>query len=170
MMILALGLALLPAARGTAESPSKFGKDKPLATAQHDRGLVVDVLEVKRDSNKKLLTVRWRYRNPTDKTVVVLAQSGPFRQFGGRPIDHFVRDIYYLEGDKENGEKTYRHSIVRDTGRKLWASPRIGLAKVALKPGQEVVFWVKFSVPVTNADKISLHLPDMEPIENLPIQ
>jgi hypothetical protein len=155
------------AARGADDPPAREDADKPLATAKHDKGLVVEVLEVRPDKNKPLLTIRWRYRNPTKKPIEVLAQSGPFLQLGGRPIDHFIRDTYFLNADEDT---TYRHSIVRDTGRKLWATPRIGLQRVVVKPRDAVEFWAKFSMPGSTTQTISLHLPDVPPIDDLAVQ
>jgi hypothetical protein len=168
-MVLTLALPLLAALDRPAAAREEGEADKPLKTVDHDSGLKVDVLEIKPDKDRKLLTIRWRYRNPTAKTIVVLKKSSPVRVLGlpPRPVDKFIRDTYYLEGDKEDAEKTYRHSIVRDTRRKLWATPHISLDEVAVKPGKQVVFWAKFTLPVNTGARISLHLPGVEPIDGL---
>jgi hypothetical protein len=168
---LAVVLALLSAAPGRAqESKDKADNPKPLATAKHDKGLIVEVMEVKPDSNKPLLTIRWRYRNPTEKPIEVLKRSGPFVQSPPRPVDNFIRNTYVLKtGEKD--EKTYRHPIARDTGRKLWATSLIGLDPVVVKPGQAVEFWAKFPLPeATTTKTISFYLPETTPIEDLAIQ
>jgi hypothetical protein len=119
------------------------------------------------DANKPLLTVRWRYRNPTKKPIQALARSGPARELGGRPVDHFIRDTYFL---KAGGGTRYRHPIAKDTGGKLWATPRIGLSPVVVKPAEAVEFWAKFAMPNSTTETISLHLPEVPPIEDLAIQ
>jgi hypothetical protein len=170
LTILALGLALLPAPQRADEAKSESETEKALRTVEHGSGLLVDVLSVRRDKDKKLLTVRWRYRNPTKKPIVVLQQSPPVKALGvTRPVDGFIRETYYLEGNRDDARKTYRHSIVKDTGRKYWATPLIGLDRVAVGPGRQVVFWAKFSLPVNEGATISLHLPGLEPIDGLSV-
>jgi hypothetical protein len=155
------------AARGADDPPAREEADKPLATARHARGLVVEVLEVRPDKNKPLLTIRWRYRNPTKKPIEVLAKSPRFPGTEACPYDKFVRDTYFLKAGEDT---TFRHSIVRDTGRKLWATPLISLSAVVVRPDQSVEFWAKFSMPESTTETISLHLPDVPPIEDLAIQ
>jgi hypothetical protein len=167
MMVLALALALPAALDSVASARDEEKADKPLKTVDHDNGLKVDILDIKPDKDRKLLTIRWRYRNTTEKALVVLKRSGPFRELNPRPIDKFIRETYYLEGNKEDAKKTYRHPIVRDTGRKLWCTSLIGLDPVVVKPGMQVVFWAKFSLPVNKGARISLHLPELEPIDGL---
>jgi hypothetical protein len=162
------GLAIQMASRAVAGPASKREGDQPLATTKTENGLTVEVLEIKPDQNKSLLTIRWRYRNSTQKPLTVLAQSGALRELTPRPVDKFIRDTYFL---KAGDNTTYRYFIVRDTGRKLWATPHIGLRKVVVKPGGHMIFWAKFGLPKDRSVKISLHLPDVEePIEGLAIQ
>jgi hypothetical protein len=141
------------------------GDDKPLATAKHEQGLVVEILEVRPDKSKDLLTIRWRYKNPTKKAVVVLEKSGVAAGSSGYPWLRFVKDTYFLQGE---GDTTYRYSIAKDTGNKYWVTPKIGRAAVVVKPEGEVEFWAKFELP--KSEKISLHLPDVPPIEDIPVQ
>jgi hypothetical protein len=170
LAILALVSALLPAPQRADEPEGDAETEKPLRTVKHDAGLLVDVLSIQRDKDKKLLTVRWRYRNPTKKAIVALEPSPKVKALGvDRPVDKFIRETYYLEGDKDDARKSFRHFIVKDTGRKFWATPLIGLDRVAVRPGGKVVFWAKFSVPVNGGATISLHLPGVEPVEGLPV-
>jgi hypothetical protein len=168
LMILVLGMALLPAPGRADEPKSEPEADKPLRTVKHPNGLLVDVLSIQRDKDMKLLTVRWRYRNPTDKPIVILERSPTIKALGVlRPVDRFIRDTYYLEGDKNDVRKTYRHLIVKDTRGKYWATSYIGLGRVVVRPGKQGVFWAKFSLPVNEGARISLHLPGLEPIAGL---
>jgi hypothetical protein len=155
------------AARGADDPPARGDADKPLATARHARGLIVEVLEVQPDKNKPLLTIRWRYRNRTEKPITVLAYSGPAMVPGGRPLEKFIRETYFLKA----GDRTvYRYSIAKDTGSKYWATPLIGRDPVVVKPAETVEFWAKFAMPKSATETISLHLPDVPPIEDLAIQ
>jgi hypothetical protein len=165
-----LGLVLVLAAATPAVAQKDKGKgegegDKPLATAKHEEGLVVEILEVRPDTSKDLLTIRWRYKNPTKKSVVVLEKSGVAAGSAGYPWLRFIKGTYFLQGE---GDTTYRYSIVKDTGNKYWVTPKIGRAAVVVKPEGEVEFWAKFELP--KSEKISLHLPDVPPIEDIPVQ
>jgi hypothetical protein len=165
-MVLTLVLVLSAAAPVLAQKDDQ-GEDegnKPLATAKHEEGLVVEVLEVRPDKAKDLLTIRWRYKNPTDKAVVIV-KSGRFVTPSGVPWQRFVSNTYFLQAGDDT---TYRYFIVKDTGGKYWATPKIGPEGYRIKPGQEVEFWAKFARP--KKAKISLHLPDVPPIEDLPVQ
>jgi hypothetical protein len=144
------------------------GTDKVLATAKHDKGLSVEVLEVKPDANKPLLTVRWRYRNPTKRTIELIGPSPKFIGTSGRPSDRFLNGVYYLEGNKQD-EEIYRCSIAKDTGGKWWCT-EVPAEGVQVKAGEAVEFWAKFSPPEASTRKISLHLPETPPIEDLPVQ
>jgi hypothetical protein len=97
--------------------------------------------------------------------VVGLVKSGVARGSNDWPWARFIKDTYFLQAGDDT---TYRYSIVKDTGGKYWATPKIGRAAVVVKPGAEVEFWAKFERPKT--EKISLHLPDVPPIEDISVQ
>jgi hypothetical protein len=155
-------LAALPRDDGDAEP------GKPLAAARHARGLIVEVLEVRPDANKNLLTIRWRYRNPTRRTIELIGRSARFVGTETRASTQFLDSIYYLEGNKQDQE-VYRCSIVKDTGGKLWCTP-ITRDGVQVKAGESFEFWAKFEVPEASTRKITLHLLDTPPIEDIPVQ
>lgn len=140
-------------------------KGKPLATANHAKGLVVEVIEVKTDDNKPLLTIRWRYRNPTKRAIELIAQSPRFVGTTARPIDRFWGSIYYLEGNKADNE-AYRCSIVKDTGGKLWCSD-LGRQAVIVKPGEDFEVWAKFARAENGTEKISFHILDTPLMEDI---
>src|SRR5262249_44455386 len=140
-------------ARG--DDKSKPETDKPLATANHETGLVVEVPEVKPDEHEMVL-IRWRYRNPTDKRIELLGYSGPFPEPGGRPKDRFLKGIYYTVGKLWTGE-AYRVGIVKTDNGKYRAKevPMEGV-KVGAKKDWE--FWAYFPMPPKGNDAISLQV------------
>jgi hypothetical protein len=164
-LVLVLAAATPALAQNKAKGEGEGEGDKPLATAKHEEGLVVEILEVRPDKSKELLTIRWRYKNPTRKSVVVLEKSGVAAGRDGYPWARFIKGTYFLQGD---GDTTYRYSIVKDTGNKYWVTSKIGRAAVVVKPDGEVEFWAKFGLP--KSEKISLHLPGVDPIEDIPVQ
>jgi hypothetical protein len=135
--------------------------DKPLGTANHSKGLVVEVTGMKFDDAKKLVTITWRYSNPTRQSITLVAPTPRFRGTTGRPNERFLEAVYFLETD-------YRKSIVKDTGDKLWCTD-IGREGVVVKPGAQVEFWAKFETPEAASKTISFHVLDTPLIEGIPV-
>jgi hypothetical protein len=152
----------------TEEKARGSEDNKVLATAKHEKGLIVEVLEVKPDPDKQLLTIKWRYRNPTKRAIELVRRSGPAVTFGD-PLVKSYNSIYYLEGNS-NDEAAFRCSIVKDTGHKLWATPINRLEGVKVPAEGEYNFWAKFALPEATTKKISLHMEGVEPIEGIPVQ
>ena len=115
------GSAVLAAVR-SADSDGE-NKVKVLATEKHENGLVVEVTEAKPDADHPLLIIRWHYRNPTKRTIQMFGE-GPTFVVPARSDERwlFIHGIYFLSGGKDD-EKQFRHSIVNDTGGKLWCKP-----------------------------------------------
>lgn len=153
---------------GKAGAAAKGGDGKALATAEHPNGLTVEVFEVKPDANRPLLTIKWRYRNPTKGKIELIGESPPLAVIGGTPRSRFTGSVYFLAGGKDD-ETQYRHSIVHDTGGKLWCK-QIGTDPVYVPAGGQYEFWAKFELPVRTTEKISLHLQDVGLIEDVPVQ
>jgi hypothetical protein len=161
-------LAALPAGDAPAKGEGDK-KDGPLATGKHAKGLVVEVLEVKADENKpSIITIRWRYRNPTKKPIELLAATPRFGGTKARPIDRFWNGVYYLEGNKED-PKARRGSVVKDTGGKLWCTD-LGRDAVVIKPDEEFEMWAKFPRPEAGTEKISFQVLDTAPLEDIPVK
>jgi hypothetical protein len=145
--------------------------DKPLATAEHESGLIVEVLEVRADNNE-MLTIRWRYRNPTKGTIELIAATPRFVPTNPPPntAAGFYRGVYYVEGKLETAQ-AFKHSIVFEKGTKKLYAKDLGKQAVKLRPNQQFEVWAKFSLPATKSETtICLGLPGTPLIENLPIQ
>ena len=163
---LALAVALSASAPGYAQEAGK-----PLATAEHESGLVVEVLEVRPDNNE-MLTVRWRYRNTTGKTVELIARTPPFR--GTNPpantAEGFYRAAYYVEGKLETAE-AFKHTVVAEKRTRKPYAKDLGKNAVKLRPNQQFEVWAKFSLPRNRSETaICLHVQGTPLIENVPIQ
>jgi hypothetical protein len=159
---------VLSAVRETSTGQAKNGK-KVLATETHSNGLIVEVTEVKPDDDRALLTIRWRYRNPTMR-VIQLFGEGPTFVVPARSDERwlFIHGIYFLSGG-QGGQQQFRHSVVNDTGGKSWCKP-IGKKPVRLGPDEEYEFWAKFELQSRTTKKISLQLEEVPLIEGLPVQ
>jgi hypothetical protein len=144
-------------------------KDKVLATAKHENGLVVEVTGVKPDADRPLLTIYWRYRNTGKRTIQLFGQ-GPTFVVPARSNERwlFTNAIFFLSGGKDD-ENQFRHSIVNDTGGKLWCKP-ISKKPVRIAPGEDYEFWAKFDLPDRTTKKISLQLEDVPLMEGIPVQ
>ena len=165
-VVLAAGLfgALPFAAAGAGQEKDA---EKPLATAKHESGLIVEVLEVKADSNE-FLTIRWRYRNSTDKTIELFAATPPAPYAPNAPKNiplRFYPSVYYVEGKFESA-KAFKHYIAIEEGTNKRYAKDLGRAAVKLRPNEQFEIWAKFSQPAS-ATTISLVLPNTPVIENL---
>jgi hypothetical protein len=161
---------VLAAVKAVGGEPGKATADgEPLATAEHDSGLIVEVTEVKPD-DREMLTIRLRFRNPTERPITLIEQSGPFLVLGGRPNDRFLREVYYVEGKLDAGN-AQRHNIVKATDGKQYSSyTNKDLDAVVVRPGKAFEFWAKFSLPAAKTRQLTLHLPRTPLIEKLPVQ
>jgi hypothetical protein len=163
-----LAVCATPALLSTTAAVGQDG-EVPLATAKHDSGLIVEVMEVKVDSNQ-LLSIRWRYRNPTGKTIQLFAATplAPFASNAPKNIPlRFFPAVYYVEGQFQTG-KALKHYIVFEQGTKKLYAKALGKTAVNLQPNQQFEIWAKFAPPAPGAT-ISLVLPDTSVIENLQV-
>jgi hypothetical protein len=145
--------------------------DGPLARAEHEKGLVVEVLEVRPDRNE-MLYIRWRYRNPTKNPVQLIAATPRFRGSESPPntAEKFLAAVYYVEGKIET-DQAFRHSVVRQAGTGLPFAKDLGRAAVVIRPGQQFEVWAKFALPHARTEKaITFHVMDTPLLEDVPIQ
>jgi hypothetical protein len=153
-----------------AEVPDAEDTPQVLAKAEHESGLMVEVTEVKPDADRPLLTIKWRYRNPTKRTIQLIKEQSPF-VVPARTSDRwtFIHEIYFLAGDPKDDEKQFRHPVVNDTGGKSWCKP-FGKGAVRIGPDRTWDFWAKFELPERTTKKISLQLEDVPIMESIPVQ
>jgi hypothetical protein len=154
-----------PAARG--DEKSKPETDKPLATAEHDTGLVIEVLEVKPDEHEMLL-IRWRYRNPTDKSIELLGYQGPAAVPGGGPKTRFLKNTSYTVGKLQTGE-AYRVGIVKTADGKKYRAKELAMEAIKVGAKKDWEFWAYFPMPPKGNDTITLQIPGASAIEGLAV-
>jgi hypothetical protein len=161
------GALLLGVLAGWSAPAYADANDKPLASAMHSKGLIVEVMSIKFDDAKKLATITWRYRNATKQSIELLSASPRFQGSTARPVDRFLNAVYYLESNQQD-VAAYRCSIVKDNGGKLWCSD-LGRTAVVIKPGEQVEYWAKFPIPEAASKTISFHVLDTPLLENIPV-
>ncbi len=141
---------LIVAAPTLAQDKDKPAADKPLGSGKLEKGLVIEVMDVKRTSDK-FLKVSFRVKNPTDEKVTYTI-SGVY----------FVPEMYYVE---EGGKLKYQ--VVRDERDNYVASHVPGT--ITLKPNEKVDYWAKFGQPGKGIKHITLYFRKGETIEDVPI-
>jgi hypothetical protein len=161
-----LGFALSAAGGDmTKADDAKSNSDKPLATAKHDKGLIVEVLEIKRDDHEQLY-IRWRYKNPSDKSIELLPKSPPI---GAGPKTAFLKSINYESG-KIDTDKAYRIPVVNTVKGNNWRAKDLPKGAVVIGPNMEYEFWAYFYLPRNESDvDMTLHLPDTAALEGLKV-
>ncbi len=141
---LAVSQDAIPSARQTSA--------EVLAAEPHIRGLIVEVLRVRR-TPEGFVEVRWRYRNQTNQTIQLFdtgeGQSLPSRVF--------------LVDDATGGE----HLVHRDKDGVAMAS-RVAFTTVA--PGKSATFFARFPGLPQASGSITFYVPDTPPLAGLEIE
>jgi hypothetical protein len=150
--------AVLAALKGEKSPPPPEGV---LATEKHKSGLLVDVTRIKRTSDG-FLSINWRYRNPTDKDVLLF----DYTPIGVNGTNHgwgMLKSLYFV--DPKTAKK---HFIVHDTNNELLANGFATLTTTVKAHGEEA-FWAKFPPPADGSKFITLYLQDTPPFEDLQV-
>ncbi len=120
-----------------------------LASEELQNGLMAEVVRVARTADG-LVEVRWRYRNPTGKTINLCSNDGG---------EALAAGLYCSSG----GQKYTPAEL--SGGRRL--ASEIGWTDVL--PGKSVMFWAKFDVPAENVH-IAFFVPGLlMPMEDLAV-
>ena len=122
--------------------------EKTLGTGKYQKGLVIDITEIKRTSDN-FLRVSYQFRNPTELSVTFT------------PGYFFLQEMYYVEA----GGK-YKYTVIKDDKGKWVAS---GTPTTTLRPGEKAEYWAKFGQPGRGIKHITLYFKDAEPIEDVPL-
>jgi hypothetical protein len=128
-----------------APAPSDKSKDtEVLASAPGVQGLVVEVLEMKR-VNEGQFYVRWRYRNPTDNAIRLIARprrfvvkAGSADPSDGIPKDDFLKFTHYQAG------RSAYHMAEKDNA---WDCKAVPTEGVTIGPNKSWEFWARFDLP-----------------------
>ena len=134
---------------------------EPLATADYEvEGVEVALLSVKRVSDGTL-TVKWEYRNKTDKPKELGAS------FGGMGWSEPFSLVYHAY--VVDARNRMKYPVLKDEKGNLVAARHAGRKTVVLGPKQTIGTWAKFAAPPTDAKKISIFIPGTQPFEEIPI-
>lgn len=144
-----------PAAQPPAAAPAAAAA-AVLASAEfmNDPELRCDLLEVKRVSGGSL-TVRWRLVSTAGQSQG-LAAATPKKI----PYNFSWSQIYYTD-PAENKKYIY----LSDSG----GNRLLQVYEGSYEPGQQRVNWAKFPAPPATSKKISIHIPNFPPFEDIPV-
>ncbi len=145
-------------------SPPAVKGAAPAAIAVSDyevEGVEVALLSVKRVSDGTL-TVKWEYRNKTDKPKR-LGES--FKGMGWSEPFSLVYDAYLVDAHNK-----MKYPVVKDTKGNLVAGKHGGHGKVfVLEPKKTLGTWAKFIAVPPDVKIISVFIPGAQPFEDVPI-
>jgi len=148
--------------------------DKPLATVKTDDGLILEIMEVKPTKNETLL-IRWRYRNPTNKTIQLIAPTPRFATRSSPPntAAKFYKSVQYIEGKFQTASAIVHYILVKGDDSRNYnpAAKELGTEGVAVRPKGEYEIYAQFSLPEHKKEKtISISMLNTPLIKNVPIQ
>lgn len=148
---LAVGIAVSLTLPSTARAEEAAGEaPKALAVEDYSQADVeVSLLAVKRTSGDTV-TVKWKYKNRGEKDA---------------RIHYLVSDELYLV-DAANKKKYF---VIKDEKGKSVAGSAGGDNTPDLKEGASFPMWAKFPAPPAKTEKITVYIPGVAPIEDVPI-
>ena len=142
-------------ASATAAAPAA-APTPVLASAEYtnDPQLRCDLLEVKRASGGSL-TVRWRLVNTAGQPQGMVASSP-------KAIDYTYQyhELYYTD-PAENKKYGFLSDSQQNRLMQVWHGH--------LEAGQQRGNWAKFPAPPATSKKITIHIPNFPPFEDIPV-
>ncbi|KZR83511.1 hypothetical protein PMIT1342_00303 [Prochlorococcus marinus str. MIT 1342] len=130
--------------------------EKVLALEEHENGLDVALLRVKRSSDNTL-TLQWRYINNTDQEVT-LCNSHCWTNLRSS----WLADSYIV--DNVNQKK---HLVVKADKNPMTTKVN---SPTKLNPGSSYKVWAKFPAPPVEVESVSIYIPGTVPIEDVRIE
>ena len=155
--------ALAPAAQAPAAAAAPPAPAAPapaptpvLASAEFnsDPLLRADLIEVKRASGGSL-TVRWRLVNTAGKSQGMAAAEP--KSIG---YDYHYPDLYYTDPAENK-----KYGFLTDTQQNRLMQVFHG----RIEAGQQKGNWAKFPAPPATSKKITIHIPNFPPFEDIPV-
>jgi hypothetical protein len=139
-----------------AADPGDMPKDtEVLARAPGLNGLVVEVLEMKRVNEHKFY-VRWRYRNPTDNAIRLIARSRRFvvKAVPADPSEGIQKDVFLKFTGCLVGRTLYNAQAEDDS----WDCKAVPTEGVTIGPNKSWEFWARFDLEKEKVSKAKLQL------------
>ena len=120
-------------------------------------GFSIVIQDLKRDQANSV-TLRFQMINNSDKSVCL---GGKFKDPASKSVGggNDLGGVHLI--DNVNKKK---YLVVRDTSGKCVCAEIRNLGK-----GEKASLWAKFAAPPENVDKITVVVPDFQPVDNVPI-
>jgi hypothetical protein len=118
-------------------------------------GFSIVIQDLKRDQANSV-TLRFQMINNSDKPVGL---GGKFKDPASKGGGNDIGGVHLI--DNVNKKK---YLAVRDTAGKCACAEIKNLGK-----GEKASLWAKFAAPPDNVDKITVVVPDFQPVDNVPI-
>ena len=134
--------------------------EKVLALEEHENGLDVALLSVKRASDNTL-NVKWRYINRTDDEIT-LCKLGSAVNCHPANGSSWLANVYIV--DNANQKK---HLVVRANKNPMTTKVK---RDTKLSPGGTYKVWAKFPAPPVEVESVSIYIPGTAPIEDVRIE
>ena len=154
-------VAPAPAPAAAAPAPAAPPPAAPapaavLASAEYnnDSQLRADLLEVKRASGGSL-TVRWRLVNTAGQSTGMVAAEPKSITY-----DYQYPQLYYTDPAENK-----KYGFLTDSQQNRLMQVYYG----RIEPGQQKGNWAKFPAPPATSKKITIHIPNFPPFEDIPV-
>ena len=143
------------------ESNNPGNEESVLATEPYRlQGIEVSLLDVKRASGDTL-NVYWRVSNQSSATQeLVKCSTGWYCKYQ-LAAGNWGDGIYII--DSENQRK---HLVVRTNKKPVVSTSETPLS---IEPGSSINLWAKFPAPPLDVKKVSVYIPGVYPMEDIPI-
>jgi hypothetical protein len=116
-------------------------------------GLKVDIRELKRDDGS-MVTLRFQISNDSDGDFSACS----LRESGGDPCNSLT-GVHLIDGSNKK-----KYLVVRDSAKNCVCAKLDNIRK-----GAKANLWAKFPAPPDNVQKMTVVVPQFEPIENVPV-
>jgi hypothetical protein len=132
-----------------------------LASGEHESGVKVELLSVKRESPEAptVVTVRWRYRNDSAEPKQLTRE-----RTGSIDAYRLVLDTYLLDEVNKAKFPITRDEANHPVGSKNGAANQY----ITIRPKSTIQAWGKYFVP-ENVGKVTVAIDGVEPFSNIAI-
>ena len=143
------------------ESNNPGNEESVLATEPYRlQGIEVSLLDVKRASGDTL-NVYWRVSNQSSATQeLVKCSTGWYCKYQ-LAAGNWGDGIYIIDSANQR-----KHLVVRTDKKPVVSTSETPLS---IEPGSSINLWAKFPAPPLDVKKVSVYIPGVSPMEDIPI-
>ncbi|WP_049749492.1 hypothetical protein [Synechococcus sp. CC9605] len=143
------------------ESNNPGNEESVLATEPYRlQGIEVSLLDVKRASGDTL-NVYWRVSNQSSATQeLVKCSTGWYCKYQ-LAAGNWGDGIYIIDSANQR-----KHLVVRTDKKPVVSTSETPLS---IEPGSSINLWAKFPAPPLDVKKVSIYIPGVAPMEDIPI-